>query len=524
MSGSSKRSGWSVRSPHYPLVGAGSGRFEILGRLAVGGMAEVSLARDRTGEAGEVVIKRLLPSLSADEEIVAMFLDEARLGMCLHHPNVCRFYDSGQLAGEHWIAMEHIAGVTLEQLIRRAHVDGGMLPALGVFIVTRVAAALAHVHTARDEHGRRLDIVHRDISPRNVMVSWDGEVKLVDFGLARSRANRVVTGPGLAKGKFSYMSPEQYQGEPVDARSDIFALGVCLFELLTTTRLYRHATPLHTMNAIVSGPVPSLRSRDRRVPRSLDAIVQRALAKRPDDRFSSAGELEAVLEGWSADHSPGMSARRVAEHLEDLFHEELSRGPELGPATFSMDVGAPAARVLASPLPPRPARGLLRPSIAAGTLLVLAAATALAIPGADSSAARAIAPKQAAARVAAAERSLPQAERPEPEPAPSAPVTVEPAEPAIDSPRTRPIAAAPSATAMLSINTRPWSEVHLGGELLGITPLGDVSVPAGPLELSLVDAAGRARSHRITLPAGQHSAVFVDLDTGESSTHDILAE
>ena len=356
MGGGARRDSWSVRSPHYPRVIRALGRYEVLGRLAVGGTAEILLARDQEDPSREVVLKRLLPSLLSDAELVQMFLDEARIGMRLSHPNICAFYDVGQVQDQHVIAMEYVRGVTLEQLIRRAHVDGGLPPAVAVWIIAHVAGALHYVHRARDERGRSLGIVHRDVSPKNVMVSFAGDVKLVDFGLARSRLNTAITAPGMAKGKFSYMAPEQYQGLPFDARADVFALGVCLYELLTAQRLYRFDSPLDAMNAVVHGPVPSIRRRDPGHSESLDDLLRVALAKTPAERYDSAGDFQAVLEAWLV--STGLLVDRddLAEHIEELFEPEMKAGAQLRPTSFSTAPPPRAESSFPEPLIPKPPR------------------------------------------------------------------------------------------------------------------------------------------------------------------------
>ena len=386
MGGGARRDSWSVRSPHYPRVIRALGRFEVLGRLAVGGTAEIVLARDQEDPSREVVLKRLLPNLLSDTELVQMFLDEARIGMRLSHPNICAFYDVGQVSDQHVIAMEYVRGVTLEQLIRRAHVDGGLPPALAVWIVAQVAGALHYVHTARDEGGRPLRIVHRDVSPKNVMVSFDGAVKLVDFGLARSRLNTAITAPGMAKGKFSYMAPEQYQGLPFDARADVFALGVCLYELLTAQRLYRYSSPVDTMKAVVHGPIPSIRKRDPSQSESLDALLRTALAKTPAERYDTAGDFQAVLEAWLVSNGLVVDRSDLAEHLAELFEPEIQAGAQLRPTSFSTvpppkaestfpepivpkapRVPAVAPQTLPRPLPPKPGPTTKAPATAAGT-------------------------------------------------------------------------------------------------------------------------------------------------------------
>ncbi|AKF10280.1 serine/threonine-protein kinase [Sandaracinus amylolyticus] len=312
------------------------GRFDILGRVAFGGMAEIFLGRETTsvGATRLLAIKRILAHVADDPRFVAMFLDEARLAIQLTHPQICHIYEFGELEGTYFIAMEWIHGAQLGKLIRKARGRGGIAPELGARIVAYVAEALHYAHRARDANGEPLGIVHRDVSPHNVMVSFDGQVKLLDFGIAKAQSHTTKTQAGVVKGKFSYMSPQQCLGKPIDARADVFALGICLYETLTGEPLYHRATEYETMRAVIEDPVPSIRTVNAALPAELDAIVQKALQKEPRDRFATAGEMQAALEDWLAKIGKAVTTARIASLMEPLFEEQIHAGPLVDSTPF----------------------------------------------------------------------------------------------------------------------------------------------------------------------------------------------
>jgi serine/threonine-protein kinase len=314
--------------PDFPAVDT-YGKYEILGRLAVGGMAEVFLAREKAshGAGRHVAVKRILPQIADDDTFVEMFLDEARLAMRLNHPNICHIYDIGELEETYFIAMEWVNGIPFGKLIGRARDQGGMPITIAVKVMAHVADALNYAHQARDGVGRPLNIVHRDVSPQNVMVRFDGVVKLLDFGIAKAATQTSQTEAGIVKGKFSYMSPEQCLGKPLDARSDIFAIGACLYEALTGKPAFRRASDLDTMRAIVHEPVPSARLARADVPPRLDAILRKALAKDPGQRFQTAGEMYVALERFLAEQGEFVHAMHIANAIETLMPNAAARGP-----------------------------------------------------------------------------------------------------------------------------------------------------------------------------------------------------
>lgn len=305
--------------PHYPAI-ARFGRFEILGRIARGGMAEVFLAREAQddGSVRHVVLKRALPELSVDPELSALFLEEGRMAVRLYHANVCHVYEADEVDGVAFMALEWVYGPSLREVLGRASARGTRLPwPVAVEIVAQVAAALEYVHRdAKGPDGRPLEIVHRDVTPHNVMLSWTGEVKLLDFGIAKTSAGGARQG---TVGKYAYMSPEQVQEQPIDARSDIFALGAVLFEALSGQSLYDRPTVLETLTAVVREPVPSLAELRPDLPPSLDAVVRKALAKDPADRWQSAGEMREALKNVLREAGQVVIDRRISLALDALF-------------------------------------------------------------------------------------------------------------------------------------------------------------------------------------------------------------
>ena len=278
--------------------GTNVGRYRLLRRLAIGGMAELHLAC-ASGVGGFqkiVVLKRVLPHLAADAGFVRMFLDEARLAGHLDHPNVVQVIDSGEAEGEYFYVMEYVHGRNARELLGAASHAGGMPLPVALTIVIGIASALDHAHGRVDLEGRPLDLVHRDVSPSNVLVSYEGAVKLTDFGIAKAATRSQETTAGTMKGKIGYMSPEQCRGEAVDRRSDIFSLGVVLFELTTCERLFFGDSDFAVLNKVVSGRFERPTQRIAGYPPELEQIVMRALATDRADRYESADAVRRDLE------------------------------------------------------------------------------------------------------------------------------------------------------------------------------------------------------------------------------------
>ena len=322
------------------------GGYRVLDRIGRGGMAELFVGRT-TGQAGFeklVAIKRILPHLAADVDTIQMFLDEARISARLVHPNVAQIFDLGSSDGTHYIAMEYVHGVSLVAILEHLQQQERLAPtALTAYLVEKTCAALAHAHARRDEQGAPLHIVHRDVSPSNVLCSFEGDVKLIDFGIAKAAQRVQHTRTGLIKGKLSYMSPEQVRALPVDHRSDIFAAGTLLFELLTGVNPFRADSDAGTLERVRQAEAPPPSALVPQIPRALDAVCLRAMSIAPEDRYPDAGQMEHELArlrrqdpydrrhlaGWLSRALPGQRRRgeallRRAEQGTAAAHETPS--------------------------------------------------------------------------------------------------------------------------------------------------------------------------------------------------------
>lgn len=302
-------------------------RYELIERIGFGGMGEVHIAR-RSGIGGfvkVVAIKKMLPHLQQSEQIVRMFLDEARIAAQIDHKNVIDIYDLGHSDGALYMVMEYLKGESLSRIMGKGIVRKTPLPVdLAAGIVARFCRGLHHAHTLKDAHGTPLQIVHRDVSPQNVVVLFDGGVKLLDFGVAKARERlSKTTHMDGAKGKYSYMSPEQCQGSGVDARSDIFAAGIVLWEISARRRLFNNPNKLKALQALSEARVAPPSRVNPEIPKALDAIVLKALAKRPENRFQSAEELADTIEEYLDTRDVQNVERQLADYMNGGFAEEL---------------------------------------------------------------------------------------------------------------------------------------------------------------------------------------------------------
>ncbi|MEM7677911.1 MAG: serine/threonine-protein kinase, partial [Myxococcota bacterium] len=304
------------------------GKYEVLARLATGGAASIFLAR-QPGVAGFnklVVLKTLLPERASDEDFVRMFLDEARLAARLHHPNCVQIYDLGRVEQIYYISMEYIFGETLWNLLTTVTRLKTPLPVTHVAaIIAHVCEGLHHAHELKDKNGRDLNLVHRDVSPQNVMISFEGQTKVVDFGIAKAETDRPPTVAGIVKGKFSYMSPEQITGNPVDRRSDIYSLGIVMFECLASRRLYRGDTPEEIARLILEHRAPRLRDVVPEIPQALDDICARALARQPTRRFQNAHAMGAAIRDYLESVRFSGNATVISRLMGDRFGDLVDR-------------------------------------------------------------------------------------------------------------------------------------------------------------------------------------------------------
>jgi serine/threonine protein kinase len=300
------------------------GRYTLLRSLGAGGMAELFLARADgiEGFAKLVALKRILPHKATNERFVRMLLNEARLVAGLDHPNIAQVHDIGLEHGEYFFAMEYVHGQDLARVLHRAarhrlHLENALHIAIGV------CAGLHCAHIARDSTGRPLDIVHRDVSPSNVLVSYQGAVKLVDFGVAKAATLVSETREGVIKGKYGYMSPEQCLGDALDRRSDVFAVGILLWEMTVGRRLFMFKGELASLQRIVYADAPRPSSHDPDYPRQLEHIVMRALARDARQRYQSAEQLQLDLEQFALDHRLSVSAVSMAIEMKSLFRDQV---------------------------------------------------------------------------------------------------------------------------------------------------------------------------------------------------------
>ena len=298
----------------------------MLQKIAVGGMAELYLAkvtRDH-GFEKQVAIKKILPHLSDEGNLVKAFIDEAKLAALLQHENIIQIYDFGSIDGEYFIAMEYLFGKDLRKLIHKIRKNKGPLELeSSLYIISRICAGLDYSHKLKDLQGKPLNIIHRDINPQNIFLTYEGQVKIIDFGIAKAASHNSTTHEGLIKGKVAYMSPEQAMGHTIDHRSDIFSTGIILYEMLAGRRMFEGET-MHIYSQVrKAGYEPLNKLRPDLHPKLL-AVAERALAKRPDDRYQTCGQMLADLEECIFELSVRPNSRRFATFIKDFFKEEFS--------------------------------------------------------------------------------------------------------------------------------------------------------------------------------------------------------
>lgn len=375
------------------------GKYELVRSLGHGGMAEAWLAHAK-GAAGvvkPVVIKKVLPELAAQTELVEAFIAEARISTTLSHGNIAQVFEFGEVAGEYYLAMEWVNGKSLAHVLSRADKKGFWhLPIpVAAYIAAETLKGLHHAHTRKGADGRPLHLVHRDVTPDNILVSFEGEVKVADFGIAKARlAGRKETQVGVVKGKFLYFSPEQATGKQVDARTDVYAVGASLYQMLTG-QLAFEGPFMQVMPKLVAGDYQPVRELNPDVPEALEAIVDRAMAKELSTRYRSAQQMLEALTTFLSENAPSFSAERLKLLLDDLYeaeHEADGEGRLLDeserdqlaawkPTTKKPKKKAPSSpdvtQAELQPVPDRPAKGganaLRLAAIGVVTLVLLAA-------------------------------------------------------------------------------------------------------------------------------------------------------
>ena len=296
------------------------GKYRIIAKLGQGGMARVMLAMT-LGPAGFqklMVIKQLREDVADDPEFLTMFLDEARIAARLNHPNVVQTYEVGEDDGSYFIAMDYLEGQPLNRILHRIGREK-MPRALHLRILAEALAGLHYAHELADFDGTPLDVVHRDVSPHNLFVTYDGQVKLVDFGIAKAVGGAALTREGVFKGKVGYMAPEQARGEKVDRRADIFSVGIMLWEALAQERMTRGQEDIVVLNNRIRGSDPKVAEVAPNTPEELQLICERAMALKPSDRYGTAAEFRDAIEGYLETSGAKVGARKIAEQLRAEF-------------------------------------------------------------------------------------------------------------------------------------------------------------------------------------------------------------
>ena len=429
------------------------GRYELVSHLGRGGMAEVWRAR-LLGEAGvtkPVLIKKVLPEYATDEAFVAMFINEARISATLSHGNIAQVYDFGRVDGEFFLAMEYVDGQPLHRILKRALRSGlpGIPVPLAVFIALEMCRGLHYAHTRKDSSGKLLGIVHRDISPDNVLISYEGQVKIVDFGIAKARELRGYnTAPGVVKGKYLFFSPEQARGEEVDARSDVWATGIVLYELLTGRMPVELETPQAAMLRLARGEFSRPGALRSELPAALDEIVMKALTVNRDQRYESSHAFGDALTEFLYSNTPRFSALSLSHFVQELFRQDLSREGHsvqvprsfldqlslwrgeavTAPVSALETPSIPPAAISSEASPQRPARTARLVGVGLGAAVLGAALTVLLLKGTKAPSVAEPAPQPTAPAVTAPP-SPPLEPKPPPENATPPAVTPEPAAP-----------------------------------------------------------------------------------------------
>jgi serine/threonine protein kinase len=539
------------------------GKYELVSRLAAGGMAEIFLARTKSIQGFEkyLVIKRILGHRTQDPEFVRMFLDEARVAATLDHPNIVQIYDVGHVDNEYFIAMEYLRGHNLIEIVRAGAKLGYAKPPLEhvVSVMTQTCAGLHYAHEKRDFEGRSLEIVHRDVTPQNVVVSFDGSVKVVDFGIAKAATREVETLAGTLKGKIGYMSPEQCRGGGVDRRSDVFAAGIILFELTTGKRLYHERSDFDTLKKIIEGPVPSPRDLLPFYPAFLNAIVVRCLQKNPDDRYQSARDLHSDLDAFGRDNQLVTGTVPLSQYMERIYADELATHKSTDAATMATSQGTMTGMTGASssylgeasrrsgsiqtPLAEARRQHIVRLGLQ-GTIAVLLVLLGGGVvwwqtrrppqhevdanrqvqqqPVQQLAAAQPQAPVAApvaAAGVKSTAPGVPQAALPT---AGAVAAVVAPTPPNMMPARPKPIAKA--GDGHITIASEPRCEVLVDGVPYGATPVIDLAVPAGKHAVVLLNSAANIReTQKIVLREGELWTRSFTFEGGKSQMQNGLA-
>ncbi len=533
------------------LDARGFGKYTLVAKLATGGAAEILLAR-LSGAAGfekHVCIKRILPHLAEDEAFVAMFLDEARIASQISHPNVCQVFELGEIDGDYFIAMEYLEGVPMACFRRTDLCAVAPDPTIVVGLAVQACEGLHHAHELRHTDGNLMEVVHRDVSPQNLFVTKDGTLKVLDFGIAKIRDPKVRTTTGVMKGTYGYMAPEQLRGESLDRRTDVFAMGIVVWETLAQRHLFRKDTDYQTFRAIADDPIPSIEEFRPDVPPALADAITRALARDREQRFPTARAFgEALVRSVQPLGGPA-AASTISELVLTTFAPVLAEQRALikGGRTLETSAASRYQSLLATPLPrrrpstppgptpallsapeppsvplleqppPRGRRWMLTAAIgiagAAGGLYALRTAPERtpAIAGGE----HAAEPANPVAKVETGTGGGPTEAQIAIPPTADAPSHVNTT--AIDgfsssrsetrSRRARPKipgATTPPEGGFLTIDSTPvYSTIYVDGQAYGDTPLIRVQLPAGKHTVRAVTSTGQQRDVRIIIEPGK---------------------
>jgi serine/threonine protein kinase len=302
------------------------GHYLLIDRVGIGGMAEVWRAKmfGAEGRGRLVAVKRVLPHLSETEEFISMFLDEGRISLQLLHENIAQTYEVGQIGPQPYFSLEFVAGKPLSAIFEHGRKQGRPLPMrLACYCIAKACEGVDYAHRKQDGSGRALNIVHRGLSLQDVLVSFAGEVKVIDFGIAKAAGRVTQTDPGIIKGKFGYMSPEQIDSLPLDRRSDVFAIGVCLYELLTGQRLFVGETDFDSLDMVRKGKVAPPSTRNPEIPQALEQIVLQALSPNVNERYPYASELAEDLQRFLSRGEGSVSAQELRQYMRSTFVQDV---------------------------------------------------------------------------------------------------------------------------------------------------------------------------------------------------------
>ena len=532
------------------------GRYELRFELASGGMGSVFLAR-LDGTAGFeklVALKRIHPHLAREADCIEMFLDEAKIASRITHPNVCSVFDFGQVDGEYYIAMEYLVGEPLARLYTRVaqlpeQRRSPLLPLRMARIIADACEGLHAAHELKDSNGDLLNVVHRDVSPRNLFITYDGAVQLVDFGVASARERLHKTSTGDVKGTIAYMAPEQLKAGRIDRRIDTWALGAALWEALAVKRLFKRDTTANTMFALLYEDIAPPSKFRPQVPKELDDIALRALARDPDERWQSAREMGQALRRFLSKHDELIGPAELSDWMSELFPQgearknqlmelaRMQRAPVLSiPVADEFDL-TQAATVAGAPPPARksgPSRRLFVALLAG--LVAISGAVAAALYFGDSAekadTSPAVSAEASPVKRVPAPQPLPASEpevaaaAPDPEVTPTAPEPADETPAAL--PRVEPKAKASAPARRRRARSKPqasgepgtvnlvtrggWAEVFKDGKSLGSTPKR-LTLPAGRHKLVLRrSGSGPPKRVVVDVKAGTTKQVSVDLN------------